>query len=372
MKRALAWFCCWLWALGILQAHQASDGYVLLSVTNQTLSGRIDLAIRDLDAVLGLDDNADGTITWGEVKNHSDELAQYVRTNLAVYINRQSNAVPIGTLELLVDEHAGAEFGVWRFHLDGLPKLESLILKYGCIFEVDALHRAFVKAEYQGKVQTAMMSPFHLVHEFDFATPPPTLTLGGFVREGVWHIWTGYDHVLFLLALLLPAVLQRRDSRWEAVDRLQVALWRVLKTVTAFTVAHSITLTLAALGWVNLSPRIVEPIIAASVALAAINNLRPFFLERGWMVAFGFGLIHGFGFASVLQEMDLTGRSLIGPLLGFNLGVELGQAAIVIVFVPIAFGCRHTAGYRIGALRFGSAAIAILAGIWMVERLLGA
>ena len=152
---------------------------------------------------------------------------------------------------------------------------------------------------------------------------------------------------------------------------LRPALWSVFKTVTAFTFAHSITLTLAAFGWIHLSSRFVEPVIAASVALAAANNLRPVFHERGWMVAFGFGLIHGFGFAGVLSELDLSGSSLAWPLLGFNLGVELGQAAIVLVFVPLAFALRQTAFYRWTALRLGSAAIVVLASLWFVQRVSG-
>ena len=148
------------------------------------------------------------------------------------------------------------------------------------------------------------------------------------------------------------------------------ALWKVLQTVTAFTLAHSVTLSLAALGIVRTSPRVVEPLIALSVGVAALNNLRPFFLDRSWMVAFGFGLIHGFGFASALQEMDLAGASLAWPLVGFNLGVEAGQAVVVLLFVPAAFWLRDTRVYQLGAMRFGSGAILLIAAFWFVQRLL--
>ena len=116
----------------------------------------------------------------------------------------------------------------------------------------------------------------------------------------------------------------------------------MLWVVTAFTLAHSITLTLAALRLVELPSRLVESAIAASVVLAAVNNLVPVVERRRWMVAFAFGLIHGFGFASVLAELGLPQETLVLSLLGFNLGVELGQLAIVAVFLPTAYALRNT------------------------------
>ena len=366
------WFVlglAWLLGSASLHAHQASDSYLSLTWTNQTWLGRLDLAIRDLDAVFGLDLNADGSVTWGELKAGEPDLAQYVRTN--VTFAADGLALQIPQLELLVDDHDGAGFAVWKFELPLNRVPRTLEVRYSCIFEVDALHRAFVKVERDAGVSTAMLSPAEPLHRFSFepgAAAPATAGWSGFLREGIVHIWTGYDHVLFLLALLIPAVLQRVDGRWEPVRALRPALWSVFKTVTAFTLAHSLTLTMAALGWIHLSSRLVEPVIAASVALAAGNNLKPVFLERGWLVAFVFGLIHGFGFAGVLEEFDLSGTALAIPLLGFNLGVEIGQAVIVMIFVPLAFSLRHTSVYRWGALRIGSAAIVLLATVWFVER----
>lgn len=352
-------------------AHQASDSYLSLTWTNHTWVGRLDLAIRDLDAVFGIDLDSNGSVTWGELKAAEPDLAAYVLTNVTFVADGKGIVPP--ALEMMVDDHDGAGFAVWSFVLPLAAVPKVLDVRYVCIFEVDALHRAFVKVERDGAIATAMLSPADNTHRFEFAADPAAGNRStGFVREGVIHIWTGYDHVLFLLALLIPAVLQRTDGRWQPVTALRPALWSVFKTVTAFTLAHSITLTLAAFGWVHLPSRVVEPIIAASVILAAANNLRPVFHERGWMVAFGFGLIHGFGFAGVLEELDLSGSSLAWPLLGFNIGVELGQAAIVLVFVPLAYALRQTAFYRWTALRFGSAAIVLLASIWFVQRVSGA
>jgi hypothetical protein len=200
-------------------------------------------------------------------------------------------------------------------------------------------------------------------------------TLADYAVEGTWHIWIGFDHVLFLLALLLPAVGRWQQRQWQPVPRLRDALVDVLGVVTAFTVAHSITLSLAALGLVALPSRLVESVIAFSVVLAALNNLRqPRVPPRASVrigIAFGFGLLHGFGFASVLADLGLPSGALVLALLGFNVGVELGQLAVVAVFLPLAYALRQTGFYRTGVLRVGSLLIAALAALWLVERALG-
>jgi HupE / UreJ protein len=188
------------------------------------------------------------------------------------------------------------------------------------------------------------------------------------VREGVWHIWIGFDHILFLLSLLLPAVLVWRAPRWHPVDAFASAFWEVLKVVTAFTLAHSITLSLATLGVLSLPSRAVESAIAASVVLAALNNVRPVFTGRRWMVAFGFGLIHGFGFASVLGDLGLRQGTLLLALVGFNAGVEVGQLAIVAAFLPLAYGLRRSWFYRRLVMAGGSLLIAAVAALWFAER----
>jgi hypothetical protein len=172
-----------------------------------------------------------------------------------------------------------------------------------------------------------------------------------------------------LLSLLLPAVLVYRERRWEPANVFRQGGVEVLKVVTAFTLAHSITLTLATLQWVVLPSRLVESTIAASVVLAALNNVWPVFQGQRWSVAFLFGLIHGFGFASVLTDLGLPDQALLLALLGFNIGVEVGQLGIVAVFLPIAWSLRSTTLYRRGVMVLGSLMIAILASVWLAERL---
>jgi len=192
-----------------------------------------------------------------------------------------------------------------------------------------------------------------------------------YLQTGVWHIWTGFDHLLFLFSLLLPAVLAlsgAKCAKWQPADSFRSASLDVLKIVTAFTVAHSITLTLATLHIVSLPSRWVESAIAASVVIAALNNLFPMVRGRRWVVAFFFGLIHGFGFASVLADLGLPSSSLAIALVGFNLGVETGQLAIVAAFLPTAYALRQTWFYRKLVFTAGSLVIVAIASVWLVER----
>ena len=163
-------------------------------------------------------------------------------------------------------------------------------------------------------------------------------------------------------------MLTRRDGRWAAVDAFGPAFWDVFRIVTAFTVAHSITLSLATLGVVTLPSRLVESAIALSVVAAALNNLRPVVRGRRWVVAFVFGLVHGFGFASVLMDLGLPQGALVLALVGFNLGVEIGQLALVAAFLPLAFLLRETMFYRRILVVGGSALIVVIAALWLVER----
>ena len=141
-----------------------------------------------------------------------------------------------------------------------------------------------------------------------------------------------------------------------------------VKVVTAFTAAHSITLSLAALGVVSLPSRLVESAIALSVVCAALNNIWPVVYEKRWAIAFCFGLIHGFGFAAVLADLGLPQASLLIALVAFNLGVELGQLVIVGIFLPVAYTLRATGLYQRVIFIYASASIALIAFLWLIQR----
>ncbi len=354
-------------------AHKTSDSYLGLTIEDNKITGRWDIALRDLQEAIGFDDNADGTVTWAELKAREHLIAPYAFSNLTI---RAANA--IATLRhksLDYEAHENGAYVILRFDLEGVAQPEQLTIDYQLFFKHDPLHRGLFRLSAtdsnhtEPKIQTSIFGPFNPVQKFIIHAPSGWRQLLTFGREGIWHIWIGFDHVLFLIALLLPSVLRRERGQWRGVGEFKPAFWEVLKIVTAFTVAHSITLALAALEIVRLPSRWVEATIAISVALAALNNLRPFFEKRSWLVAFAFGLVHGFGFASVLGELELGRDSLAYALAGFNLGVELGQLAIVLVFLPLAFALRGTWFYQRLTLQGGSACVVLIAAAWTAQRI---
>ncbi|MBT5753376.1 MAG: HupE/UreJ family protein, partial [Acidimicrobiaceae bacterium] len=192
------------------------------------------------------------------------------------------------------------------------------------------------------------------------------------ITLGVDHIKTGPDHILFVLALLLPSVLifagPRGIGSWHPVEGFGAALWRVLKIATFFTVAHSITFTLAGMGWLPTPPsKIVETIIALSIAAAALHNLRPIFPNKEWRLSFAFGLFHGMGFASLVSDLDISRSSQLVSLLGRNVGIEIGQVVAILLLFPGLFMLRRTPVYR-PFLAISSVALAVLAMLWSTER----
>ncbi len=342
------------------RAHTMSDGYLDLAVDGAVVRGQLDLAARDLHDALVLDHDGDGRLRWREVIAGGDRIRAYVRDHLGLAAPAGACAVTAGELTA-IDRADGVHVAVALTARCPGPA-DPLTIDYRAIFAVDARHSGLVHLHGAGgSAATVIRGP-----------GPVTLATGdgasvlGFVREGVWHIWIGFDHVCFLLALLLPSVLRRGAAGWQPRDRLRDVLGEVFGVVTAFTLAHSITLIAAALGWVALPARLIETTIALSVAAAALANLVRG-LDTRWAFAFVLGLVHGFGFSGVLTELGLPTAGLVPALLGFNLGVELGQAAIVVVFVPVAFALRRTRLYRV-VLVLASLAMASIALSWAFER----
>jgi hydrogenase/urease accessory protein HupE len=181
-------------------------------------------------------------------------------------------------------------------------------------------------------------------------------TFRKFLLLGVEHILTGYDHLLFLFGLLLVGGSFRGAA----------------KIITSFTVAHSITLALATFNIVSLPSRIVEPMIAASIVYVGIENLWHRNLDKRWLLTFGFGLIHGLGFASVLRDLGIgaQGTSAIIPLLSFNLGVELGQISIAAIVLPIIWGLRQRPIFVARWVPACSVVVALLGSYWFIQRTL--
>ncbi len=355
-----------LLSAGPAWAHKASDSYLTLTARGAELGARWDIALKDLDGELDLDADGDGRILWREVVARERALAAYALGHLQL---SQAGQPCVGRpAALRLTRHSDGVYAVLDFSFGCAAEINEVTLGYSLLFDVDAQHRGLVRLAGAGDSWVAFSSE-QRTRPLTFAGVSGARQLWEALQEGVHHIAIGTDHLCFLFALLLPSVLRRRDGQWESVPQLRPALLEVLKVVTSFTVAHSVTLGLAAFDVIQADPKWVEVAIAVSVGLAALNNLWPVLPEGRWSLAFGLGLLHGFGFVNAMQDLGASGGSIWVSVLGFNLGVEAGQAAIVAVFVPLAFALRGTRFYRLGLLQLGSVAILCAAVWWVAERI---
>ncbi|MBJ7420117.1 MAG: HupE/UreJ family protein, partial [Rhodoferax sp.] len=286
MMRQLAMAWALLVCQGTAWAHKASDSYLVVDVQGNTVTAQWDIALRDIDFALGLDRDGNAEITWGELRARQSDVAAWALSRLA--LTRNGNC-PLQVSGLQVDEHTDGGYAV--LHLSGMcPGARGALgLHYRLLFDLDSLHRGLLRLTLDGATHSTVLSPTSGVLQFGPTQATRWEQFSQYLVEGVWHIWIGFDHILFLLSLLLPAVLVWHMRHWQGVTRFGVAAREVLWVVTSFTAAHSITLSLAALGLVSLPSRLVESAIALSVVLAAANNLWPVVERRRWLVAFGFG-----------------------------------------------------------------------------------
>ncbi len=297
-----------------------------------------------------------------QLQTVKEEIARYLAEGLWVEINGKVVAPTPGSLK---PELVDIPFSAVKEQYIGRMKLEFRFaspepirtLKLGVRFFADQprRHQALVTVVWAPNVYE-----FAPIGPSEIRLPPPSAaarfwtTAWDFLRWGMHHIFIGYDHIAFLLALLLA-------SR-SMVEMVRIA--------TSFTVAHSLTLLLAALDVIRMSPRVTESLIAASIVYVAVEN---FWLKEGryrWILTFAFGLVHGVGFSSVLKERLAGSPGILVPVVSFNLGVELGQIAILLVAYPFATWVRRGSEERRRKLLvWGSGAIFVLGLTWLVERL---
>jgi hypothetical protein len=353
-------------------AHKPSDSYLSLDVRDAKVEARWDIALRDLDYAIGLDADASGDITWGEVLAKKDEIAALAQSHLSLDGDGAPCPLALSSADgLRIAQHSDGAYAVLAFSAacPGPPRV--LGVDYELFFALDPQHHGIARIDDGGGVKTAIFTAGDRRQRFERTAPHRGRELGAAIKNGIGHIASGIDHMLFLLALLLPSVLRREKEGWKPVGTFRLALVDVAKIVTSFTVAHSITLSLSALDVVRLPSRLVESGIAASVVFAALNNLVPMLEGDRWAAAFMLGLLHGFGFSATLLDLGLPRQALVLTLFGFNVGVEIGQLAVVAVFLPLAFVARGTTAYRRVALVGGSVAITLVASLWLVERAFG-
>jgi hypothetical protein len=354
-KRPAACRAALVWLLLLAapaRAHDPGLSTADIKITPERIEARLTFARADVEVLVPLDGNADGEVSAAEfaaARGRLEELARGAMsfradgrdlkpTNATAALDETNNI----HFTLAVPVRGPREITVHSALIDRLPRG----------------HRQFVVLQdREGQtLAEVLLSAEQDVMEVDVsALLPPAPPFRQFLWLGVEHIWTGYDHLLFLFALLI------------VVSGLRPAV----VIITCFTVAHSITLGLATLDVVNLPPRVVEPFIAVTIIYVGVENLVRRDGPRGrWLLTFVFGLVHGFGFAGVLRELGVSSGTtgIAVPLLAFNLGVELGQLAVAMVALPVIWWLRARPAF----VRHGvpaCSALVVAAGIfWLVQR----
>lgn len=357
-------------ATGAAHAHGASDAWLALRSDATGAAVRVDVALRDLDLALGLDADGDGTLTAGEVDARRPDLERLVLG--AMDFRAGGRRCTPGPVAASWARRGDGAYAVLRFALDCGAPATRLDVGYRLFADVDASHRAIVVPAGRAP-QPLRPGPEALSVELGAADRDldDGRAFAGFFVEGLRHILDGVDHLAFVVALALASVALARRVGTPLRD----AVAGLLGRVTLFTLAHSITLAGVALGGLALPSRWVESAIAASVAIAGLQVLR---IARGeatsaappWLV-FAFGLIHGFGFGSALSGIGPDGRQAAVALLGFNLGVEAGQLAVLALAFPLAWSARGTRAYG-RAVQPALAVLMVVAGLlWLADRAIG-
>jgi hypothetical protein len=352
-------------------AHATGEHYAFLDVEEDALRVRLEIHETDLESQFGLQLQAE--IPSAEVV---EQILAYALDRFEVRVADQKLNFTLTS----ADVFSPPQGSFLQLFLEApwpgaLP--ERLIVRQTLFFEGQPRHRGLLLIEHNavidrdfGEEYTALIfSPDREVQELDLVEVPGLLRFRQFLWQGAYHILIGYDHILFLVSLLLTSVLVRRDQNWLAKDSFKRSLITVAGIVTVFTIAHSVSLSLAALDIVKLPSRPVEIIIALSIIVMAVNNLRPFLPGR-WLVIFFFGLFHGLGFATVMGHLTFRMVDLVKVMVTFNIGVELGQLAIVLVVFPALFLLRKQPWFVPVVVRGGSVVIAAIAAYWLVDRVI--
>ena len=398
-----------------VSAHSTDETYIWLNPVGDHYSGEVQMRLPDLRKFLKLEIPEDLEEAKSALQANAKELETYIRQHFEIKTLDgaaiQYEIIGIDMLESKTYKHF-AKILYKTESFDTLP--EKVIVKSDMLFEFDRYSRSILCMNYSsfkddGRTKPdeaegitedgfqegfyhTIFTPWNAEQEVDLVNVSQVPTgWQYYIWEGVRHIWIGTDHILFLVTLLLASVLLRRKQEtqavasdvegkanseptvaakktWIPVSGFGGAFWNILKIVTVFTLAHSITLALASLDIISLEGWIVESIIAFSIILVALNNIFPVFHDRSWIVLFTFGLFHGMGFASVMKDLPFRMGDLRQLLLSFNIGVELGQLAIVIGVFPLIFFLRKSKFYQPVFLVGGSLIICVIAAWWFYER----
>ena len=361
-----------------LLAHAEGEDYVWLTFQPSWIEGRFEIHFDDLRDKLGIPVEAGADDALQQVMTAAPQVHAYINEHFAIGPEGGSPFELGFTRQELIVLPQG-NFAQFHFRAEAGPLPDLLTIRHSMFYEEDRLHRGLVMLEYNAKTDTdypgeytaLIFSPGNREQGLDLTNIPSIMAPRDMVAQGVRHIWIGIDHILFLLALMLPTVLVLKQDEWEPVERFPSALWNLLKIITVFTLAHSVTLLLAALDFISVPSRVVESIIALSIILVGLNNIFGKVREGTLLIILTLGLFHGLGFASVMGHLPFRMVDLLRVVIGFNVGVELGQVVIVAALFPALFLFRKSRFYEPVVLKGVSTVLILIAAGWFVQRAFG-
>ena len=347
-------------------AHQLSTAYLTGELNQQgLLTGQWQLRGFDLDLALALDQDNNGELTWNELQSQNEAINLYLTEHLTISRGEYHCQLKIAP-NFQADSHFNQGYLVANFQAQ-CPLNGVLQFHYSALFSQDSDHKVLVNIRSGEQIFSRVIAQGNQNIRLAVTEGQLFQTVVEYIYQGIIHIWKGTDHILFLLVLLLTSVLHREQGQWLAKQNKRAIITTTAWIVTAFTLAHSVTLTATAMNWLTVNSRWVEIGIALSVLLAAINNVFPVVLRVAWLT-FAFGLLHGMGFAGVLAELGLPKDQKFWSVLSFNVGVEIGQLCILVLLLPLLIWLRKFAQYRDYGMQVTSLVIAVVALQWMVER----
>ncbi len=354
-------------------AHQTGNSYLTLTETDGRLQVEIDFIVRDIGNLLQAPGQPNEPPPAADkLQSLQALITTAIQKSLTIALDEQT--VPLEFVAQSVVLRNDGLYVRQRFSGISLPvDAKFIVVRYEFFTQNDKLGRAFFKLVMRQDEMSSVFDQTSAIQRFALGETKRWSTIGLFTKEGAKHIWEGIDHLLFLLTLMLPGLMltiRRTSSTGVQIPRGRAAEKFALKVITAFTLAHSITLTFSVFGWVSLPDKFIESMIALSIMVSALLNLQNRFQFSHWKLAFLFGLIHGMGFANGLRELGLSSMYFLETLFAFNLGVELGQlSAVILVAVPVLLLARRPETKQ-QILKYGSIGALLTSMFWLAQRLM--
>ena len=380
LYRILVGCCLWLafGAFSTSYAHQTGNSYLNIRQVDGHLAVDLDFYVRDLGTLLQKPGKeSEPPPTADQLKSLQEPITEAIQKSLKLEIDEQ--LMPLEFTAQSVAVHNDGLYVRQQFVGPAIePKARFVVIRYEFFTQNDRLGRAFLRLALNGDEISSVIDQSNAVQRFALGETKRISTIFLFAKEGAKHIWEGFDHLLFLLTLLLPGIMLWKKSSElalsdEAVPEARVnrkAEFFALKVITAFTIAHSITLALATFDLVSFPEKLIESLIAFSIMASAAMNLQKKYQFNHWQLAFVFGLIHGLGFANGLKDLGLASDYFLETLIAFNVGVELGQLSTVLaVALPVLMLVRSEEGKR-RVMTWGSLAVLAISTVWLVQRVI--